>query len=349
MGTVSAFQLAKHGERSNEIDRLHNTPIVSYGRIIEVIDIHTVIVEAAVKTSLNVETYIVPLLSLSSDLLELNIYPKVGDRVLLLFLQKYDADMFDAEEAIENPYATGYNSSSVVGILLTTFKGFASTLIKFSEDDKKPIIDITSDAKWQAILNSSVGLMFCRAVFNSEDEQIISILFGEGRPLIEKFLSKVTKEYGFWKDQNDNQIELDAPVVERYSRYAPITKDVQGSQTVTIGIDDEGNDTDAPVKITLGKNADITVESGSGKTEKYDGDVSLESDKNVTVKATKIELKNTSESLGGLLGEFIDKVLSTINSTVVVAPPGTAGGNCTVQVVPAELMALKTRLQSLLK
>jgi len=345
MENVSAFELVKHNDRTNTIDRLHRTPIISYGRIIEVIDVHTVIVEAAVKTSLSIELYAVPLLSLSSDLLELNVYPKVGDRVLLLFLQKYDGNMFDADAVIENPNATGYNNSSVVGILLSTFKGFANTIIRFFDDGIVSRAEINSDAKWQAIFNSSAGIAFCRAVFDSADEQIISILFGEGRPLVEKFLSKVTREYGFWEDQDGKQKEVNAPVIERYSQYAPITKDIQGSQTVTIGIDDENEDTDAPVDIVIGKKADISVESGSGKKEKYEKDVSMESKGNITVKGSAIELKNETESLGGLLGEAIDEVINMVSTAVV----GTPVGPGSITIVPVKLIALKARLNTLLK
>jgi hypothetical protein len=369
MNSLSAFQLVKHSARTNEIARIHETPIVSYGRVIEVIDARTVIVEAAVKSSLAVEMYTVPLLTLSSASIELNIQPQAGDKVLLLFLQKYSSGMFDADETIENPNAAGYNSSSVVGMLLSTFKGFADTIVQFYKDGEDYAADLTSNAKWNATFNSGVGLIFCRAVFDSEDEQLISMLFGEGRPFLQQFLSKVTREHGFWKDNDDKLIELDAGVIERYSEFAPITKDIQGSQSISIGIDDEGNDTEAPVDITLGAKADITVKSKSGKTEEYEKDVILKSDSAISIKnsgdlsvksdgaisvksdhvsieaSTTVEIKNASESAGRLLGELIDEIINTVNTAVI----GTPTGSGSITIVPANLLALKTRFSSLLK
>ena len=367
MDSLSAFEFAKHSAFSNENERFHNTPIISYGRIIKVIDIHTVVVEAAVKVSLSIETYIVPLLSLSSALAELNVYPEIGDKVLLLFLQRFDPDMFTAEEIIENPDATGYNNFSGVGILLTTFKGYADTVMRFLRDDETSVAELESNAKWRAVFNSDVGITFCRAVFDSNDEQIISMLFGEGRPLVQQFLSKVTREYGFWKDQDDNPVELDAAVVERYSQYAPITKDIQGTQNITIGIDDEGNDTDADVDITLGASADINIDSESGLAIETGRDIALGSDGDVKVEAggdVKIKADSDVEIKAGVTGligisnqiaslkEILDEYNDILSSLDVTATATSLGSPCAVvvgAVANPRLAALKIKQGQVLK
>jgi len=290
---LSAFQLSKNNARTNFNSRLHDTPIVQYGRVIKVIDIQTVIVETVVQVSLAKKVYTVTLLNLSSALLELSAWPKLGDTVLLLFLQRYDPRMF-VQETVNNPNAVGYNQFSGVGILASTMKGFAKTIMQFYEDDGESVAEMRSAAKWLATFNAELTLTFCRAVFDSEDEVLISVTFGEGRPYMEQFLSTVTKEHGFWKNSENELVELDAAVTERYSIYAPITKDIQGSQTTDIGLgmskDDEPVETDAPITETIHGKApiikiirspqDITIGIGNDETgdteEQRDAEINIQ-------------------------------------------------------------------------
>ena len=258
---LSAFQLFKNNARTNANSALHDTPIVQYGRVIKVIDVQTVIAETVIQTSLAKEVYTVTLLSLSSALLEINAWPKTGDSVLLLFLQRYDPRMF-VRNTVNNPNAAGYNKFSGVGILASAMKGFARTAARFYEEGGKPVTEIRSDARWLSTFNAELALTFCRAVFDSGDEALISVTFGEGRPFAQQFLSKAAKEHGFWKDPDNEWVELDAAVTEKYSVYAPITKDIQGSQTVNVGIGTDKNDgpveTEAPVKEIIHGKAPVT-------------------------------------------------------------------------------------------
>jgi hypothetical protein len=267
---ISAFQLSKNSAHTNQMEWLHNTPIVSYGRIIRVIDIQTVDVEPVVQASAAKEVCTVTLISLSSDLLEVTAYPKTGDTVLLLFLQRYDKKMFIAKSIIKNRDAIGYNKFSGIGILMSTIKGFARTTISCHEDGDKPKLTINSDAETSMSLNGMLGLTFCRLVAASDDEAVINIIFGEGRPLMEQFLSSVLREHGFWKTPEGDWQELNAPVIERYSIYSPITRDVQGAQTTAIGLgmDKAGNpvETDAPVTETIHGKAPVARDIRSPQT-----------------------------------------------------------------------------------
>jgi hypothetical protein len=327
---ISAFQLFKDNAVTSQMEWMHNTPIVSYGRIIRVIDIQTVDVEPVVQASAAKEVCTVTLLSLSSDLLEISAYPKTGDMVLLLFLQRYDKKMFAAKGTIKNRDAIGYNKFSGVGILMSTVKGFARTTVSCYENGDKPRLAINSDADASLSMNSGLGLAFCRLVAASGDESLISIIFGEGRPFAGKFLSSVLREYGFWKTPEEEWQELNAPVTERYSMYSPITKDIQGAQTsgVGLGTDKEGNPVeteapiietvhgkspitkdirspqtitigigndesgdaeeqrDAPVDITLGEKANITLTSKSGMTAHFDKAVFIGSDEGLDLAFT---------------------------------------------------------------
>jgi hypothetical protein len=265
----SAFQLLKNNGRTNANARLHNIPIIDFGRVVKVIDIQTVIAEAIIQTSLSKETYTVTLLNLSSNLLEISDEPKLGDTVLLLFLRKHHPLMFMAE-TVNDQNATGYNEFSGTGILMSAAKKAAHTVVSCYDDDGKPVTDITSDAEIYGTFSNLMTVEFCRAVFDSEDEQIIRLVFGTGRPLVEKHLARTEREHGFWKDPENELIEMDASVTERYSQYAPITKDVQGAQTTDTGLgtdkDDNPVETNAPVAETIHGKSPVTRNIRSPQT-----------------------------------------------------------------------------------
>jgi hypothetical protein len=265
----SAFQLFKNINRTNTNAWLHNTPIVDFGRVIKVVDMQTVIVETIIQSSLSKESYTVTLLNLSSALLEVSDEPRLGDTVLLLFLRKHHPLMF-MSELINDQNACGYNKFSGVGILMSAAKKAAHTIISFYDDDGKPVTDMTSDAEIYGTFNNLMTVEFCRAVFDSEDEQIINFVFGTGRPLVEKHLARTEREHGFWKDPENVLIEMDASVTEKYSKYAPVTKDIQGAQTTDVGLgtdkDDAPVETDAPVLETIHGKAPVTRDIRSPQT-----------------------------------------------------------------------------------
>jgi hypothetical protein len=257
----SAFQLFKNTNHTNTNSWLHNLPVIDFGRVIKVIDLQTVIAETVIQSSLAKEVYTVTLLNLSSALLEVSDEPKPGDTVLLLFLRRHHPLMF-VSEIINDSNTSGYNKFSGVGILMSAAKQAAHTIVSCYEDDGKPVTDIKSDAEIYGTFNSPVTVEFCRAVFDSEDEQIINLVFGTGRPLVEKHLARIEREHGFWKDPENELIETDASVTEKYSKYAPITKNIQGAQTTTAGLgtdkDDAPVETDAPIVETVHGKAPVT-------------------------------------------------------------------------------------------
>jgi hypothetical protein len=269
---VNFFDVTKNTARTNTFDSIHNTLIIEYGRITKVLDIQTVVVELIIQPALSKEVYTVTLLNLSSALLEISDYPRVGDTVLLLFLRRHDRAMF-IKETITKPDTPGYNAFSGVGILMSTARKTANTVISAFMAGDKPMLAIQSNATVTGTFLSPVAVSFCRAVADSEDEVLVSLLFGEGRPLLETFLARVDREYGFWKDGEEAWVELDAAVTEKYSVYAPITRDIQGAQTTDIGLGkdkagDEGVpvETDAPVTETVHGKAPVTRDIRSPQT-----------------------------------------------------------------------------------
>jgi hypothetical protein len=343
----SAFQLFKNTNRTNTNAWLHSVPIIDFGRVIKVIDIQTVIVETIIQTSLSKEIYTVTLLNLSSNLLEISDEPQRGDTVLLLFLRKHHPLMF-MSETVNDQNAAGYNKFSGIGILMSAAKKAAHTVISCYDDDGEPVTDITSDAEIHGTFNNLMTVEFCRAVFDSEDEQIIRLVFGAGRPLVEKHLARTEREHGFWKDPENELVKMDASVTETYSIYSPITKDIQGTQTKNVGLgkDKEGNpvETDAPVSETIHGKApitkdirspqNITIGIGNDETEDpseqreapltiemgEDADIELNSGSAANLifeKSFALESKDiiTARSDGALLMESKDSATMRVNGT----------------------------------
>jgi hypothetical protein len=364
---ISAFQLLKHNTRTNQNSRLHDTPIISYGRVIQVIDIQTVVVETVIQTSLSKEVYTVTLLSLSSALLELSDYPKLGDTVLLLFLQRHDPLMF-IKSAINSAEATGYNAFSGVGVLMSAARRAASTVIAAYEENGKPIMEMTSDAELYGTFNNLATLTFCRMLFDREDEALITILFGNGRPFIEQHLARTERRHGFWKDPDGEWEEMDASVTEQYSPYAPIKKDIQGAQTTDIGLgtdkDDAPVETDAPLVQTVHGKAPITrdirspqsLKIGIGNAESDDAeeqrdapitaelgekaDITLTSKSALTIHFAKAMLTETEDSYdlvvtGAITLTSDDLITVKAGGNIEISADGdvkvAAGGNAEVK------------------
>jgi hypothetical protein len=283
--------------------------------------------------------------------MEIDVEPRLGDRVLLLFLQYYDPAMF-SRDTVYNHNATGYNYFSGVGILMSDIKHFAKTILTFSEIDGEPHVDFDTEASVSAQFYNGVAVRFCNALAEGNVKKAVLLLFEGNRPFITQFLSRVIREHGFAKDDKGNPVDLDAAITEKYSVYAPITKDIQGKQTIKIGIG-EDEDTQAPVDIEMGEKADITINSGSSFTSKFkkamdvlfEGAIRLVSKKAITLKsdsAELVEIGNQVATLKGILDEYNDILqgFSTVGSaTAQAANPATI----------AQLVALKIKQGQVLK
>jgi cell fate (sporulation/competence/biofilm development) regulator YlbF (YheA/YmcA/DUF963 family) len=169
--------------------------------------------------------------------------------------------------------------------------------------------------------------------------------FGEGRPFIQTFLSRVTKEHGFLHDKNKKLVEVDAAVTERYSKYAPITKNIQGKQTIGIGTDDDGEATDASVDINLNEKSDITINSKSALSMLFEKAVSIISKKGIRLKSDNtelIEIGNAVATLGEIINEHLD---ININFDTTGSPANHKTG----PVALAKLKVLQGNVRKVLK
>jgi hypothetical protein len=292
---MNAFELSKDSAESNVLAWLNDTPFVSYGIVRRVIDTQTVVVEQAVRDTASPDLWTVALLTPSSRLYEMSIIPEEGDLVLLLSLQKYNPAMFDIpvqrfeaynEWAIFDPDATGYTKFSGVGILLSTPKGAASTTVKHSTSEGSAILALDTVAHVAASFMKQVNAIFDSLPEddNTKKERLVSLLFCEASPFLMQHWARVNREHGFWEDSDGTLTEVDATVSEKYSEYAPIMKNIQGTQTYKIGIDDTGADTDAAVSIEMGSNVPVTLTWRSGESiEVGDGKITINGNLEIAV------------------------------------------------------------------
>jgi hypothetical protein len=303
---LNYFELYKNTQQSNELSWLDSSPFAAYGIVARVIDINTVIVVPAVNTDGFSQPVTVTLLRESSALFESAVEPQVGDRALILSLDRKAPGMFNSDGPITDRNAASRGPFSGVGILLSTFKGLATTTALHDREGERDLVKLESAAVVSLLLTRALA-----AVFDSVggDEELVKLAFGRLSPLLMEHRAAVTRRhgfdedgegaetpvpapvteqysaaaplkaehqaavsrsYGFALDADGNETTVPAPTTERHSVEAPLTRDTQGAQTISVGIDAEGNDTEAPVEVAMGANADINLRSKSGLTLHFD-------------------------------------------------------------------------------
>lgn len=149
--------------------------IIDYG-IIEAVPAKGV-VEVAVAVSTTPENmyYLTCVLAnTASSSLTINIEPKVGDRVLVVYPRIYDENMFtvpenddDKKNIIINEKAGGYNITSGIAILLNQYK----------KGSHKRLLDVTED---------SIKLLFNKIELELNTNNEITISNGKGEVKIDK-------------------------------------------------------------------------------------------------------------------------------------------------------------------
>lgn len=104
---------------------LNRACIVSYGIVKDKPANGIVTVELSVANSeKGIKVITCVLMSLASSTFTIDIVPEIGDKVLVLYPDKFDPDMFDVEktETIINDTATGYNLFGGVAILMNQYR-----------------------------------------------------------------------------------------------------------------------------------------------------------------------------------------------------------------------------------
>jgi hypothetical protein len=359
MNKISLWELLKNTEQTNMRDWLNATKLISYGVVLEVIDPQTVKVAEVVQTSASDGRYVITLLNPSSALFELYTSPQPGDLVLMLFLQRYDSAMFDLHANLKDyilnrPDASGYTNWSGVGILLSPPKGNSALKLWQTGTPAEPSLNITTKSKLTAFFDSLVQETFTHQVRRH---------YAQSAALFEMYNAPVTRRHGYMYLPTDGSlIESPCPVTEEYSPNAPVSKLYQAEQTIVIGKDGD-DDVDAPVSITAGAKADITLKSGSGITLRFDGPASVEAgDDGYTIQTSgPVDVSGTDVSLSasgsvsiksgagktvdignsaGTIGAMINDLLTALSSL------NTAGSATAQTVNPAWVTANIVPLQT---
>jgi hypothetical protein len=305
---LNYFELHKNTAQSNELSWLNSSPFMAYGIVRQVVDINTVVAVPAVNTNGFSQPVTVTLLHASSALFESAVEPLVGDRILILSLDLKTPGMFNSEEPVTDRNASSRGFFSCVGILLSTFKGLSETTVLQEREGERGLAKLESAAAISLLLGRALTAVFDSV---SGSEELTRLVFGELSPLLMEHQAAVSRRYGFDEDADGKEITVPAPVTEQYSAEAPIRRDIQGPQTVSIGVDAEGNATEAPVSVTVGENADITVDSESGlklhfakamvfetdegQTWKIAGDLELEVSGKVNITSAGCVINNVLE------------------------------------------------------
>jgi hypothetical protein len=277
---LDAFELLKHSSQTNFHEGLRQVPLISYGVVREVVSVSSVIVDTVVQNQQAQETFSVPLLYPSSALFEHSVSPKRGDLVLLLFIQRFNAAMFDdplvreqltGSMEIYDADADGYTRFSGVGLLMRTPKNNSDITVQHGETEETESAVIASvKAALSLALNRNVSILVDKHPSEEGGPVTASVVYGERAVYEEEHHHDTRRSYGVRKDIDNNLQELSAPVTETYSRYAPLTRNVQGAETVDAGLetDKDGNfvETDAPFTKTVHGKAPVTRDIRSPQT-----------------------------------------------------------------------------------
>jgi hypothetical protein len=309
---LNYFELFKNTQQSNELAWLDGALFMAHGIVVRVVDINTVVAVPSVNTGGLSQPVTATLLHASSALFESAVEPQVGDRILILSLDRKAPEMFDSEKPVVNKNAAGRGLFSCVGVLLSTFKGLSTTTVLHDREGENDLLKLESAAVVSMLLGRALTVVFDSV---SGSEELVKLVFGKLSPLLEERRAAVTKRHGFDEDaegkeitvpapvveqysaeapltadyraevkrqhgfaldEDGNETAVPAPVTERYSAEAPITRSIQGPQTIVVGIDAEGSATEASVDVTIGENAGIALNSKAGLELHFDKAVLFE-------------------------------------------------------------------------
>ena len=152
---------------------LKRSCIIDYGTIQDVVADGVVDVAVSVaRTEQDMLCMTCVLANIASSAFTLNIKPKKGDKVLVVYPRIYDEKMFNVDDSDEglkpivNFNAKGYNLMSGIAILVNQYKeashknvitvdeGNVTVALGYSEDDDKNLLNISTDADGAVTLSS---------------------------------------------------------------------------------------------------------------------------------------------------------------------------------------------------
>jgi hypothetical protein len=335
MNGVDSIEILKNDTKSNARDWFRETSIISYGVVTDIVAEGIVTVTSLVRDGAAIKTMTVPLVATGGALLEEAADPTIGDLVLLLFVDKADPSMFDSASSrfkatgdwsIFNTFASGYNKFSAVGMLIRPFKGVAATMARFSTDDHgNPTYVFKTTATVRKIFRREFNLMFDSLPKSSGVvDRLVQVTFGKNSPYLVNHWAAVTRMYGFMVLPDTTLAAVSAPVVEKFSQYAPVTREYDGTLAETF----KGN-----VTMTF-TGATWTITGDHSFSATFQGPITLN-----TTTADKLTFGNSVGTLGATNDQFWAAVVTFCTSVV--------SGAGSPAAVTAAATALNTALATL--
>ena len=316
---------------------INRTCIVSYGIVKEVPSAGIVTVELSVaENTEDIKIITCVLANIASSALTVEITPEVDDKVLVLFPDKFNPEMFDLSknEAIIDSNISGYDMFSGIAILMNQYKpdfhhnfinfteGTVTLRLAYSEDDDDNLLVLTTNPDGSFSLNSNNntatlsadGTLHVGVSYDSDNskEKVTLVVDNEGAVTVnsnDKYSFNVDKDGAVTVNSNDKysfNVDKDGAVTLK-------------SNAVTLSVDKDGNITiTGKAEVKIDKSGNVTIDAKSGK----------------------LSLKNSSASLYTIL----NGMLQTLNTSLA-----TAGSPASHTVVPQQFATQSQQLGQLMQ
>ena len=334
---------------------INRTCIVSYGIVKEVPSAGIVTVELSVaENTEDIKIITCVLANIASSALTVEITPEVNDKVLVLFPDKFNPEMFDLlkNEAIIDSDISGYDMFSGIAILINQYRknqhhnliqiknGAVSAKLAYSEDDDDNLLVLTTNPDGSFSLSSNNntatlsadGTLHVGVSYDSDNskEKVTLVVDNEGAVTVnsnDKYSFNVDKVGAVTVNSNDKysfNVDKDGAVTVNSNDKYSFNVDKDGavtlkSNTVTLSVDKDGNITiTGKAEAKIDKSGNVTIDAKSGK----------------------LSLKNSSASLYTIL----NGMLQTLNTSLA-----TAGSPASHTVVPQQFSAQSQQLRQLMQ
>lgn len=312
---------------------IKNSCIIDYGIVQEVVADGVVNVSLAVaNTAEDIKCFTCVLANIASDALTINIKPKVGDRVLIVYPKIYSDKMFTLAEEEEDKAlvtveaeAKGYNMLSGIAILINQYKeGSHKNYVTLDNGQLEAHMAYDADAETTLfnLLASQNGVSL--DINKNEDE---------GTSLLD--LAVNSEELSLSYNTGDKASILGVNVNSDKAQVV-YSKD-DGTALFDLSVGSDGAVTLANNKVNISTNADSEITVDNGKAE-----IKVDKNGNVSIdaKTGKITLKNNSANLFTIL----DGMLQILNTSLA-----TAGSPASHTVVPQQFSQQSTQLGQLMQ
>lgn len=300
---------------------INRTCIVSFGIIKEIPAEGIVTVTLSVaRDKKEVKVITCVLMNLASGTFTFNMVPQIGDKVLVVFPDRFDSEMFDTEtvEPIINEAASGYNLFSGLAILCNQYRlnqhknyiqsieGKLDMKLAYSEEDEKNLFSLTVDELSNVDLDSN-GTLTANLVYNKDDEKYLNTVAVDETGAI-KITGNTTLDLQLAFDGDESLFSLN---VNEKGEVTLLSNEITISTTEAGAVSLVTNNT----SINIGD--DDTIEITNGKAT-----VTVDSSGNIVLDAQgKFDIKNAATSLKDVVAGLAEELknLTTTGSPATQA------------------------------